>query len=71
MFDWLQRAAMQTDPGIYSLLSDPFVLPFKNDPRFAKLCDQLGLPLPGQPVPGLTGPVQTKQAANETGGATS
>ena len=71
MFEWLQRAAAQRDPGIYSLLSDPFVLPFKHDPRFAKLCDQLGLPLPGQPVTGLAGPVQTEQPANEMGEATS
>ncbi|MGH8233086.1 MAG: tetratricopeptide repeat protein [Rhodanobacteraceae bacterium] len=46
MFHWLQRAWMQHDPNFAGLLSDPFVLPYQHDPRFAVLCQQLGLPLP-------------------------
>lgn len=49
MFDWLQRARMQHDPGFINLLSDPFILAYRHDPRFAALCRQVGLPLPGQP----------------------
>lgn len=52
MFDWLQRAWTQRDPNIsFSLLSDPFILPYQHDPRFAGLCKQVGLPLPEQPLP--------------------
>ena len=51
MFEWLQRAWTQHDPTLlYSLLSDPYVLAYQHDPRFAALCKQMGLPLPGQPL---------------------
>lgn len=51
MFEWLQRAWTQRDPTFSSLLlTDPFVLAYQSDPRFAALCRQAGLPLPGQPV---------------------
>ncbi len=51
MFDWLQRAWTQRDPNFSGLLlTDPFVLAYQHDPRFAALCKQSGLPLPGQPV---------------------
>ncbi|MGH8233901.1 MAG: tetratricopeptide repeat protein [Rhodanobacteraceae bacterium] len=51
MFDWLQRAWTQHDPTLSSmLLTDPFVLAYQHDPRFAALCKQVGLPLPGQPL---------------------
>ncbi len=47
MFEWLERAWKQHDPNfIASLLSDPFVLAYKNDPRFAALCRKVGLPVP-------------------------
>lgn len=47
MFEWLQRARQQHDSLMtYSLLSDPLVLPYRHDPRFAALCEQIGLPLP-------------------------
>ena len=53
MFEWLQRAWTQHDPNLISnLLSDPFVLTYQHDPRFAALCKQAGLPLPGQVLPG-------------------
>ncbi|MGH8145771.1 MAG: tetratricopeptide repeat protein [Rhodanobacteraceae bacterium] len=47
MFDWLQRAWTQRDPTLSNnLLTDPFVLAYQHDPRFAALCKQAGLPLP-------------------------
>lgn len=62
MFDWLNRAWSQRDPNFTQLLYDPFPLAYKNDPRFAALCKQAGLPLPGQPLP-------TSEAAREIAGA--
>jgi len=50
MFEWLQRAWTQRDPN-FAPLVDPFVLAYQKDPRFAALCKQAGLPLPGQPLP--------------------
>ena len=47
MFDWLQRAWSQRDPNFTGLLlTDPFVLAYQHDPRFAALCKQAGLPVP-------------------------
>ncbi|MGH8233364.1 MAG: tetratricopeptide repeat protein [Rhodanobacteraceae bacterium] len=52
MFEWLQRAWTQQAPVlINNLLSDPLVLAYQHDPRFAALCKQAGLPLPGRPLP--------------------
>jgi TolB-like protein/tetratricopeptide (TPR) repeat protein len=52
MFAWLDRAAAQPGSGVVpSLLSDPLLLPYTHDPRFAVLCRQLGLPVPGAPAP--------------------
>lgn len=47
MFDWLQRAWAQRDPS-FNLLTDPFVLAYRHDPRFAALRKAAGLPLPQQ-----------------------
>jgi TolB-like protein len=47
-FAWLERAWSNHDPAIYSLLADPFVLRYKNDPRFAAICRKAGLPVPGE-----------------------
>ncbi len=56
MFDWLQRARVQHDPiFLSSLLTDPFVLAYQHDPRFAALCTQAGLPLPGQSLTAMAG----------------
>jgi adenylate cyclase len=56
MFDWLQRARTQGDPQLVrTLLTDPFVLAWQHDPRFAALCKQVGLPLPGQVPPAAVG----------------
>ncbi|MEO8746716.1 MAG: tetratricopeptide repeat protein, partial [Rhodanobacter sp.] len=53
MFEWLQRAWTQHDQNFtQSLLSDPFVLAYRHDPRFAVLCDEAGLPLPAQVLRG-------------------
>ena len=46
MFRWLNRAWAQRDPGIQHLLTDPLVLHYRNDPRFAAYCHKVGLPLP-------------------------
>ena len=58
MFERLQRAWTQHDPNFggggllnNGLLGDPFVLAWQHDPRFAALCKQAGLPLPGRPLP--------------------
>ena len=51
MFEWLQRAWKQRDPNFSGLLlTDPFVLAYQRDPRFAALCKQAGLPLPDRAV---------------------
>jgi tetratricopeptide (TPR) repeat protein len=47
-FEWLDRALSVRDPGITELLYDPFILRFKDDPRFAAFCRKVGLPVPGE-----------------------
>jgi TolB-like protein/Flp pilus assembly protein TadD len=46
-FDWLDRAWTYRDPGIATLLTNPFLARYKDDPRFAALCRKVGLPAPG------------------------
>jgi TolB-like protein/Tfp pilus assembly protein PilF len=48
-FAWLDRAWSTHDPGLQRLLYDPFILRFKDDPRFAAFCSKAGLPVPGSP----------------------
>lgn len=56
MFDWLERARQTDTPAVAAaLLSDPFALRYKDDPRFAQLCRALGLPAPGEPLPASVG----------------
>ena len=43
-FAWLDRAWDARDPGIGLLLTDPFILHYRNDPRFAAFCQKVGLP---------------------------
>ena len=43
-FEWLERARSNRDPGISYLLFDPFILRFRDDPRFAAFCKKVGLP---------------------------
>jgi TolB-like protein/Flp pilus assembly protein TadD len=47
-FEWLDRAWSNRDPGIQDALSDPFILRYKDDPRFAAFCRKVGLPAPGE-----------------------
>ena len=54
MFDWLQRALKARDPGMQSLLYDALLLRYRDDPRYAALAKQAGLPWP---------PVAAKPAA--------
>ncbi len=61
MFHWLDRSWTQRDPGIQHLLTDPLMLRYKDDPRFAAYCRKVGLPIPGQQVPVM---------ASDKGGAT-
>lgn len=54
MFDWLQRAWKVRDPGMQTLLYGALLLRYRDDPRYAALAKQAGLPGP---------PVSTKPAA--------
>jgi hypothetical protein len=48
VFKWLNGALRYRDPGIATVLNDPFLLRFKNDPRFAAFCRRVGLPIPNE-----------------------
>ncbi len=41
MFDWLERAYTEHDPGLTQLLGTPFILKYRDDPRFATFCQKL------------------------------
>lgn len=43
-FKWLERSLANRDPGIQFLLFDPFILRYRDDPRFAAFCRRVGLP---------------------------
>jgi thioredoxin-like negative regulator of GroEL len=45
-FEWLDRASTYRDPGTGSLLINPFLARYKDDPRFAAFCRKVGLPAP-------------------------
>jgi adenylate cyclase len=45
-FEWLDRAWGNHDSEITGLLTDPFILRYKDDPRFAAFCRKVGLPVP-------------------------
>jgi TolB-like protein/Tfp pilus assembly protein PilF len=47
-FAWLDRAWSNRDAGITNLLFDPFILRYKDDPRFAAFCKKVGLPTPAE-----------------------
>ena len=49
-FAWLDRAWANRDGGINLLLFDPFILGYKDDPRFAAFCKKVGLPTPSEPA---------------------
>jgi TolB-like protein/Tfp pilus assembly protein PilF len=44
VFQWLDRAWKQHDPGVSYLLFDPLILRYRDDPRFAAFCHKVGLP---------------------------
>jgi hypothetical protein len=44
VFKWLDHAWTARDPGVGTLLSDPFILRYRGDPRFAAFCRKVGLP---------------------------
>ena len=46
MFEWLDRAFTEPDPGLTQSLVTPFILTYKNDPRFTALCQKLKVPVP-------------------------
>ena len=48
IFYWLDRALSNGDTSIEFLLFDPFILRYKDDPRFAAFCRKVGLPVPGE-----------------------
>jgi len=47
-FAWLDRAWSNRDGGIGYLLYDPFILRYKDDPRFAAFCKKVALPTPAE-----------------------
>jgi len=47
-FEWLDRAWSNRDSAFTILLSDPLMLRFKDDPRFAAFCRKVGLPVRGE-----------------------
>jgi TolB-like protein/Flp pilus assembly protein TadD len=51
MFQWLDRAYTEHDPGLTQLLGTPFILNYRDDPRFAALCQKLKVPVPPTAVP--------------------
>jgi serine/threonine-protein kinase len=46
MFEWLERAYTEHDPGLTQLLGTPFILNYRDDPRFAALCQKLKVQVP-------------------------
>ena len=50
MFEWLERAYVEHDPGLTQLLLTPFILTYKDDPRFAVFCQKLKVPFPSPEV---------------------
>ena len=40
----MSRARKGRDGGIIFLLTDPLILRYRNDPRFAAFCRKVGLP---------------------------
>ena len=45
VFEWLDRAWSNRDVGISQLLYDPFLIRYRQDPRFAAFCKKVGLPI--------------------------
>ena len=50
MFKWLDTAYDTRDSGMVQLAVTPFFLPYRDDPRFAALCQKLNVQLPSAPA---------------------
>ena len=48
MFTWLDRAWANRENNVCIVYYDPFLLPYKSDPRFAAFCRKIGLPTPAE-----------------------
>ena len=48
VFEWLDRAWSNRDVGISQLLYDPFLIRYRQDPRFAAFCKKVRLPAPAE-----------------------
>jgi Flp pilus assembly protein TadD len=46
MFEWLETAYATRDSGMVMLAVTPFLLPYRDDPRFTALCQKLHVQLP-------------------------
>jgi tetratricopeptide (TPR) repeat protein len=46
MFEWLGRALDAGDPSAKWIWEDPYIVRFRNDPRFAAYCRRAGIPTP-------------------------
>jgi hypothetical protein len=47
-FQWLDRAFSNRETDVGTVLYDPFILRYKDDPRFAAFCRKVGLPTPAE-----------------------
>jgi TolB-like protein/Flp pilus assembly protein TadD len=52
VFTWLDRAWANRDNDLSILYYDPFLLRYKDDPRFAAFCQKIGLPTPTEVAAG-------------------
>ena len=43
MFEWLEHAWTTHDPGVIELLFNPFLLTYKDDPRFIAFAQKIGV----------------------------
>ncbi|HST30628.1 MAG TPA: tetratricopeptide repeat protein, partial [Chthoniobacterales bacterium] len=48
MFKWLDRAWANREDGTVAVYYNPFLLRYKDDPRFAAFCKKVGLPTPAE-----------------------
>ena len=63
MFEWLDRTWVNRDPGVATLLFDPIILRYRDDPRFAAYCRKVGLPVPGAAAPATSAPAVAVKSA--------
>jgi TolB-like protein/Flp pilus assembly protein TadD len=52
MFTWLDHAWANRENNVCIVYYDPFLLPYKGDPRFAAFCRKIGLPTPAEVAAG-------------------